>query len=166
MQHLLDRVKTLLGGASPSTPETGPEAAQVACAALLLQMASADFEADPVELQLVERTLHRLLHPTDPTEIERLVDQARQRAEDSVSLYDFTAVIHRDWELEAKTALVRELWSVAFADGAIDPKEELLVRKVAGLLHLPHPDFIAAKQAARERHLAGGDFGDGTGDRR
>ena len=41
------------------------------------------------------------------------------------------------------------LWLVAFADGKKDPEEEHLVRKIAGLLHVPHPDFIDAKLRAR-----------------
>jgi uncharacterized tellurite resistance protein B-like protein len=70
-----------------------------------------------------------------------------------VSLYDFTSVIHREWNEDQKADLVRELWAVGFADGHLDPREEFLVRKVAGLLHLPHPRFIAAKQDARETYL-------------
>jgi uncharacterized tellurite resistance protein B-like protein len=38
---------------------------------------------------------------------------------------------------------------VAFADARKDALEEHMVRKIAGLLHVPHPDFIEAKQRAR-----------------
>ena len=41
------------------------------------------------------------------------------------------------------------LWLVAFADGRKDPEEEHLIRKIAGLLHVAHPDFIDAKIRAR-----------------
>ena len=38
---------------------------------------------------------------------------------------------------------------VAFADAEKHPLEEHLIRRVAGLLHVPHPDFIDAKLRAR-----------------
>ena len=41
------------------------------------------------------------------------------------------------------------LWLVAFADGKKDAHEEHMVRKIAGLLHVAHPDFIDAKLKAR-----------------
>ena len=41
------------------------------------------------------------------------------------------------------------LWLVAFADAEKHPHEEHLVRRIAGLLHVPHPDFIDAKIRAR-----------------
>ena len=40
---------------------------------------------------------------------------------------------------------------VSFADTVKHAEEEHLVRKIAGLLHVPHPDFIDAKIRARER---------------
>jgi uncharacterized tellurite resistance protein B-like protein len=39
---------------------------------------------------------------------------------------------------------------VAFADAEKDAHEEQMVRRIAGLLHVPHPDFIDAKIKARE----------------
>jgi hypothetical protein len=41
--------------------------------------------------------------------------------------------------------IVRMLWEVSFADGHAGSHEQHLVRKVAGLLHVPHRDFIRMK---------------------
>ena len=54
-----------------------------------------------------------------------------------------------------KKRIVELLWLVAFADGRKDAHEEHLVRRIAGLLHVPHPDFIDAKRRARERSAGG-----------
>ena len=45
--------------------------------------------------------------------------------------------------------MVELLWLVAFADAEKHAHEEHLVHKIAGLLHVPHPDFIDAKIKAR-----------------
>lgn len=41
------------------------------------------------------------------------------------------------------------MWLVAFADSEKHPLEEHLIRRLAGLLKVPHPDFIDAKIRAR-----------------
>ena len=155
MLQLLDRVKDLLSGQQHVSATENSDPTQLACAALLLQMAAADFEADPAEHEAVKATLRRFLQPVSGAEIDELLELARSEAEGSVSLFDFTSVIHREWNEDQKADLVRELWAVGFADGHLDPKEEFLVRKVSGLLHLPHPRFIAAKQDARDAYLRG-----------
>ena len=48
-----------------------------------------------------------------------------------------------------KKRLVELLWLVVFADAEKQPEEEPMVRQIAGLLHVPHPDFIDAKIRAR-----------------
>lgn len=154
MRQLLDSLKSLLPEATDRSAERAAvDEAQLASAALLIQMAAADFEPDSEELSAVEEILQRLLPAAERQEIDELVAQARRHAEDSVSLYDFTAVIQREWNEDRKTDLVRDLWHIAFVDGQLDPKEEFLVRKVAGLLHVPQERFIAAKREAREEFL-------------
>jgi uncharacterized tellurite resistance protein B-like protein len=37
------------------------------------------------------------------------------------------------------------LWRVAYSDACKDKHEEYLVRKIAELLHVPHPAFIRAR---------------------
>jgi len=41
------------------------------------------------------------------------------------------------------------LWRVALADGCKAPVEEEMIRRIAGLLHVSHSDFIAAKLRAQ-----------------
>ena len=54
-----------------------------------------------------------------------------------------------DFTPDQKKRVVELLWLVAFADSEKHAHEEHLVRKIAGLLHVPHPDFIDAKIRAR-----------------
>ena len=42
------------------------------------------------------------------------------------------------------------LWQVAFADGRLDAHENHFMRKIGDLLYIPHADYVAAKQRARE----------------
>jgi uncharacterized tellurite resistance protein B-like protein len=90
-------------------------------------------------------------------EAEELVDLAEQASRSAGSLYEFTSLVDRELAAEQKKRLVELLWLVAFADAEKDPHEEQIVRRIAGLLHVPHPDFIDAKIRARaESGLARG----------
>ena len=80
-----------------------------------------------------------------------LVELAESETEGSVCLYEFTRLIHESFDNVGKGRLIEELWRVAFADRVLEAQEEFLIRKIARLLHLPHGDFIAAKQRARVR---------------
>ena len=48
-------------------------------------------------------------------------------------------------------ALVEAMWQVAYADGQLDVHENHVISKVAGLLHVTHGEYIAAKLRARDQ---------------
>jgi uncharacterized tellurite resistance protein B-like protein len=144
-------VRELLAAASTTSPggEDSREPVRVAVAALLQKMAAADFADHPSERDEMLAAVRRFLD-LEPEEARELMERGRGEAADSVSLYDFTAVLHRELDLGQKIGVVELLWRIAFADGAVHPQEEHLVRKVSSLLHVPHAEFIAAKQRARD----------------
>lgn len=130
------------------SPEIDPDRdVRVAAASLLIAMTRADSKIDDVEDRYVRQALGRLL-AISVTEVEVLLMEAKKEVDESVSLYDFTRVLHQQQTKEERIELVRLLWSVAYSDGEIDPQEELLVRKVSSLIYLSQEEFIAAKKAA------------------
>ena len=82
-------------------------------------------------------------------EADELVRLGGQASRGAASLYEFTSLVDRELPFDDKKRLVELLWLVAFADAEKDAQEEHVVRQVAGLLHVPHPDFIDAKIRAR-----------------
>ena len=63
----------------------------------------------------------------------------------------FTQLVNEHYNYEDKEKLIENLWSVAYADGRLDRYEEQFIRKVAGLIHVAHGDFIKAKVSVLER---------------
>ncbi len=155
---MLKAFRTLLGlgdaGAEPS-PRSTPDPVQVATAALLSQMVDADFEETDQEIGQLRSAVQALLG-LDEQDTDELVAQATAEARVSVSLYEFTRVLHRSLDPADKVRVVELLWQIAYADGDLAPEEEFLVRKVARLLHVPDRDFIAAKKRARSQSGAAG----------
>jgi uncharacterized tellurite resistance protein B-like protein len=147
---LLRFVRELLADVRrPAGEDDSHRQVRVAVAALLQKMATADFSEHPNEQEELRLAVRRFLD-LQPEEAAEVVEDGRREAVESVSLYDFTEVLHRELDLEQKVEVVELLWQIAYSDGEIHPQEEHLVRKVAGLLHIPHQRFIEAKQRARE----------------
>ena len=86
-------------------------------------------------------------------ETDELLRLAEQQSREAASLYEFTALVDAGLDAAQKKRIVELLWLVAFADGHKDAHEEHLIRRIAGLLHVPHPDFIDAKRRARDGEL-------------
>ncbi len=159
---MLDALKQLFQGrvALPSdAPEPAREAGlRLAAAALLFEIVRADASVDEAE-RTVMRAALRSTFELSSVETDELVRLAEAQSKSAASLYEFTALVDAGLDPAQKKRIVELLWLVAFADGRKDAHEEHLVRRIAGLLHVPHPDFIDAKLRARGR--SAGDQGKG-----
>jgi uncharacterized tellurite resistance protein B-like protein len=126
---------------------------QLACAALLFELTAADQHRSEEELALL-RIILRDSFQLDEHALDRLWDLGQLEARSATSLYQFTSLINEGFGYQQKTALLEQLWLLAFADHRLDMHEEHLIRKIADLLYLSHADFIRAKLAAREASQA------------
>ena len=45
-----------------------------------------------------------------------------------------------------KIRMLEMLWEVAYVDGELDPAEDMLIRRIAGLIHVEDRDRVLAKQ--------------------
>jgi uncharacterized tellurite resistance protein B-like protein len=125
-------------------------ALRLAAAALMFEIVRADASVQPEELTVMRASLQSTFELSSE-ETSELVRQAEAKSRSASSLYEFTSLVDTRLELSQKKRIVELLWLVAFADGRKDAQEEHLVRRIAGLLHVRHPDFIDAKQRARAK---------------
>jgi len=142
-----DRVASEVARSSPEAREHG---LRLAAAALLFEVVRADATVKDEE-RTGMRTAVQSVFGLAREEAEELVGLAEQASRSAGSLYEFTSLVDQELAPDQKKRLVELLWLVAFADAAKDAHEEHLVRKIAGLLHVAHPDFIDAKIRARAR---------------
>ena len=144
LNALFDRA---FGGDHPPPAEEREHALRVATALLLIEVARADYAHAPIERAALREGLARELHVPEAV-LDALLSKAEQRAQQSVSLFEFVQTLNRTMAQEQKQGLLNLLWQVAHADGRVDPQEEHLLRRIADLLHLSHADFIRGKLAA------------------
>jgi uncharacterized tellurite resistance protein B-like protein len=122
---------------------------QTATAALLLEMMRMDSHITPEERDSVVATL-RQQFGLDDTQLDALVALAEQEARQASDYYQFTSLINKSCSAEQKIRIIENMWRVAMADGHLDAHENHLMRKIAGLLYIPHSEYIAAKLRARQ----------------
>lgn len=122
---------------------------QLAAAALLIEVARADFTQDANEERAMAGLLKNSLGLSE-VEINSLLERASDEVDSATSLYEFTRLINDHYDIDAKRALVTDMWRVAYADAELDKYEEHMIRRVAELIYLPHEEFIRGKLAARD----------------
>ena len=136
---------------TPPSSEAGAEhreaALRTATAVLMLDVARADHEFDDSEftrvLDLVES--HFGLAPEDAAE---LVNAADEKAENLISLHDFTQLLHSNLDESEKAGIIGLLWQVAYADGSLHKYEDSLVLKISDLLHVSRGRVMRLKHDA------------------
>ncbi len=120
------------------------EPLDLAIAALLVELTRADFSESPAEIDAIRHILGRRFAISE-TAADELIQRATRRADQAVSLHEFTHRLNTDLPEADKLAIVEMLWEVSHADGRIDKHEEHLIRRIAGLLHVSDRDRIRLK---------------------
>lgn len=114
---------------------------------LMLQLSHADFSSEQQEHDVVLQYLQTEFGLTAAS-AEPVFAAALAQAGDATCLHGFTSKL-KDLPYLQRLALLDQLWKVAFADGELEPNEEVMLRKIADLLFIRHGDYIQSKLAAQ-----------------
>lgn len=151
IKRLMNRVAEAIAATDDGPPNAADrdEAIRMATAVLMIDVARADHVFDESEfdrvLQLVQS--HFALPPEDAAE---LVIEASEKADDLVSAYDFTKILHAHLDRAEKARIVELLWLIAYADGRLDKYEDSLVLKISDLLHVSRGRVMRLKHDAEQ----------------
>lgn len=133
---------------APQEEGLSEENLRLACAALLIEVAIIDQEFDDIEFRALQDILIKEYEVSEE-ECNAIATLAQQECEQATSMYQFTQLVNTHCRYEDKFTLVKNMWTIAYADGDLDKYEEYIIRKTSELLHVSHGDFIRAKHVAR-----------------
>ena len=122
---------------------------QLATAVLLVEVMRSDTEAWALERSSTLSAL-RTQFALSAHELARLLAQAEDTARGANDYFRFTSAMNEQFTQAEKIQVVEYMWQVAFADGHLDANENHLISKIAGLLHVTHGEYIAAKLHTRQ----------------
>lgn len=143
MKQFLERIKTAFEPEEESSSHS-EEDLRLAAAVLMVELSRADYEVDDVEQRAVRHAVMRHFDLSE-AEADELIEAAEAEADAAVSFYRYTGLINEHWGPREKARLIEALWRIAFSDEEMHHFEEHLVRKLAGLLHVPHREFLKAR---------------------
>ena len=123
------------------------QAVRLATAVLMVDVARADYVFDESEHDDVLRLIETRF-ALQPEEAASIFNDANEKAEDMVSLHEFTQLLHENLNEDEKAQIVGMLWSVAYADGTLDKFEDSLVLKISDLLHVQRSRVMRLKHDA------------------
>jgi uncharacterized tellurite resistance protein B-like protein len=132
------------------TPEFDLEhALRLATATLMIEISRADFQQQESELGRM-RELLKQQFSLEIGELDELMLQAQDRADNLVSLQHITRLLNENFDQQSKARVIEMMWLVVYADGVKDHYEEHMMRQVSELLYVPHSAFIQARHRAEE----------------
>jgi uncharacterized tellurite resistance protein B-like protein len=148
LRALRDLFDSLAAPASGS-PQDEEHQLQLATAVLLVEVMRAESTVRPAEREAVLAALRSKFTLT-ADELHRLVALAEEHSRSANDFFAFTSTINERFSHPQKVRIVEFMWQVAYADGEIAADENHLISKVAGLLHVTHGEYIAAKLHAKQ----------------
>ncbi len=149
---MIDGIKTLLfGGGGKSDSDFGRLAElREAVAALLVEAACLDGHFSQDEREAIERLLTDYFGLSGKEALD-LVGSAQEAVSKSSELYGFARIVKDRFEHKSRIRMIEMLWEVAYADGRLHDYEANLVRRVAGLIHVPDRESGAARKRVLEQ---------------
>ena len=137
------------GGSTSHDYSDKSKRVQIATCALFIEVANSDDEFSDDERELIF-DLMKNEYDLSEEEIHELMELSHEQIAESVSLYEFTDIINKNFNPAEKYAVLKNLWRLILVDGKLDKHEEYFVRKISNNLNLEHKDLIAAKMEVKK----------------
>jgi len=147
---MLDRLIAFLKDI-PAADRSDRQAADdpvVAAVALLFHVVDADGERGQQEVQRL-RALVAERYALSGRELDALLTRAEKADREAVDLYQFTSVLDRHLDQEARKDFIGLMWEMVFADGELHELEDNVVWRVAELIGVERGERVALRRGAR-----------------
>jgi uncharacterized tellurite resistance protein B-like protein len=150
---IIDRLLDLLTAREAAGRGTSENDLEIAVAALLIEAARMDARFDRAERSVIERLLTERVDLA-PDAVAALVQSAEKVIAHSAQYFPFTQQICKNMSPEERVQVIEMLWKVVYSDGILDPHEDMLLRQIAGLIHVSDQERGSARKRALDRLAA------------
>src|SRR5262245_48061084 len=133
---MLRRLKAWLLDKPKPGPKTIWSDAELACAALLVEAARLDGHYSALERRTILRLIERRFTLKEE-EAESLLTAAETLQGRSNEEFKLALTARNAFSEEERVGLIEMLWTTILSDGAVHDYEGNLMRRIAGLLHVP-----------------------------
>ena len=148
-ERVLSFLKELPGGAGDAGAPREDDP-RIAAAALMYHVVNADGVLQDAEWERI-RDLLAEAYGVGGQELDELLEAGKNADLEAVDLYQFTSVLKRHLDAEARVEFIRVMWEVVFADGEAHELEDHTLWRVAELIGVDRRDRIHARQDAQSQ---------------
>lgn len=145
-------LKNLLSSQKSTASELSAPDSKLAAAALMVHLTAIDgivTEEEQQQLSYVLKSQYEL----EESEVEELIESARQKDAEAVDFYQFTSILKKQDEQE-RIEIIRMMWELVYADGENNELEDNMVWRVAELLGVSSRDrTILRKEIKAQKGL-------------
>jgi len=120
----------------------------LAVTAILVEAAYSDENFGKNEKDIIIKILKKQFTFEKNASAEDLVKKAVQSIQSSGDLITYTRTIKELWAIEKRIEIIEMMWKVCLIDGVIEPYEDMLIRRIAGLIYVSDKDRKLAKAKA------------------
>jgi uncharacterized tellurite resistance protein B-like protein len=143
-QSIKSFVVELAGSAKPAR-EFDADDYRVAAAALLVHAARIDGHISDDERELLT-DLVKWKFNLDDAATGELMEQAEVAEHEAIDLYQFTSLLIRALDQNARLRLIEMMWEIAYVDGTVTEFEDNLIWRAADLLGVSSHERIALRR--------------------
>jgi uncharacterized tellurite resistance protein B-like protein len=123
---------------------------KIALGVLLWVVAEADDKFLAKEDEKIREILTTSHSKISEEDIETVLASIKEAANERIDLHRFTREVSADLPYEVRKSIIETLFHVACCDEELDHNEMETIRKISGLFHIAHKDFIKAKIKAKK----------------
>lgn len=118
----------------------------LAIISVLVEAANIDEVFEEREKNIISTIIQKQFSISDIKLINETIDKVNKSLAESGDLVSHTKKIKNSWSLDKRKKIIEMLWKVCLVDNSLDPYEDMLIRKIAGLLYVDPKDCNEAKQ--------------------
>ena len=122
----------------------------VALSCLLVEAALVDEDFGEDEKKVIFNILKKQFKNESTSSINKIITEAIDSFNNSSDLITHTRKIKENWELDARINIIEMLWKVCLVDGQLEPYEDMLIRRISGLIYVNDKNRNLAKKKALE----------------
>ena len=120
-------------------------------ACILVEAAMADENFGKDEKNIIVKILKKQFNVNNIKDLNTTVNKAIKAFNESSDLITYTREIKDNWPLEKRVEVIEMLWKVCLVDGVLEPYEDMLIRRVSGLIYVDDRNRKIAKDKALKK---------------
>ena len=115
---------------------------------LMIEAANIDEVFEEREKKIIATIIKKKFQIESDSLVEETIEKVNKNLRDNADLITHTKKVKDSWSLEKRKEVIEMLWKVCLIDNNVDPYEDMLIRKIAGLLYVEAKDSNDAKKKA------------------